>query len=136
MKKETSWDGIAKAALLLCFGPEILTTMQVGFPSDLALWEYVVFMPLVAMILGIPQIAMFAAIKVSGSDGLRKIALGMSVVTLTIYAYFVFTIDLTSNSTASISLFYIQSLLMVVSIFAVGFMAFLRAVTTRSSDDT
>ncbi len=82
-----------------------------GIPTDLHWWEYLTILPFSAALLAMPQIAMLLAALLSEHQSTRKAALATSFIALLTFFAWQSTIDLTSSSTAVLSLLFIQIIL-------------------------
>jgi hypothetical protein len=108
MKLRQKWDALSIAAVILCAAPEVVTHTELPLPTDLLWWEWVTVMPMAALLLGTPQLAMLGFVKLARWQALRLLCLMASVGMLGPYYYYLTTTDLMISSTAVVGLFFVQ----------------------------
>ena len=101
-------DRMTKLAALLCAGPILFSLLRSGASYDGGIVSLVLIVVFLGSVLALPQIAMFVAIVKCENPKYRRAALWVSGFSLVAYGIFVFTVDLASSSTASLSLLFFQ----------------------------
>ena len=120
MKEIEELDGMTKLAGLLCAGPVLVTIMRFGWPYTENFILILISILILGAFLAIPQLGMLFAVYMSTTERTRTAALWISGAALIVYAIYAFTLDLTSNSTASLSLSFFQVLAAGVSFLVLG----------------
>jgi hypothetical protein len=87
MEHRRSWDALSIGAVILCGAPEVVTNVTLGLPSDLRWWEWLIVVPIGALMLATPQLAMLAFVGAVRWQLLRVICLIASVGMLGLYYY-------------------------------------------------
>lgn len=107
MERRKTWDALSIVAAVLCIGPEGVTSLHLGLPSDLAWWGWLTILPISALLLGMPQLAMLTYVRFVRWKPLRFICLAVSAAMLGYYHHRLTTSDLSSSSTAAVGLFFL-----------------------------
>ena len=132
MNLREKWDAVAIVSAILCVGPEVVTTVHVGLPSDVAWLELLLLLPISAILLGMPQLIMLGLILAAQSKWLRLIYLAASAAMLGYYTYRLVTGDLSSSSTAAVGLFFIGFYLALASAAAGGVLLAVERLLVRT----
>lgn len=130
MARAKKWDSLSIAAAVLCAAPEVVTGLHVGFPNDVGL----IVVPIAALLLGTPQIAMLAYVLTARTTALRVVYLATSVAMLGYYYHRLTTGDLSSSSTAGVGLFFVVFYMALGSAAAGAVLLRLERLLLRSSD--
>jgi hypothetical protein len=94
--------------------------MHLGLPDDVSWWALVALLPISAVLLGTPQLAMLAYVRAAGSKALRFVYLAASAGMLGYYHYRLSNADLSASSTAAVGLYFLAFSLAVASAAAGG----------------
>jgi uncharacterized membrane protein len=112
---------IAGLLAFLCFVPLTI----VGVPSDLFWWEWLTIVPVAALFIGLPQFMMFLVGLITKKRFNRISCLIISCIALSTFFVFQLDIDAASSSTASLSYFFLQVLILPFAAAAIGVVSFL-----------
>ncbi|MDA7787836.1 hypothetical protein N8940_01215 [Sphingomonadaceae bacterium] len=101
---------------LLCFVPFTI----VGVPTDLFWWEWLTIVPVGTLFLGLPQFMMFLVALNTKKRFTRSWSLVISCIALATFFALQLDIDAASSSTASLSYFFLQVLILPFAAAAIG----------------
>ena len=110
MKEAGELDGMTKLAGLLCAGPALVMIIRSGLPYPDNFLLTLVTTVVGGLLFAAPQIAMFCANYISANESTRIAAVWISGGSLVAYAIYAFTLNLSTSSTASLSLLFFQVL--------------------------
>lgn len=116
-----SRKSIASFLAFLCVVPLTI----VGVPSDLVWWEWLTTAPVATLFLGLPQFMMFLVGLITKKRFTRIWSLVISGIALATFFVLQLDIDATSSSTASLSYFFLQVLILPFAAAAIGVVSLL-----------
>ena len=107
---------VISVSAVLCLVP----TAIVGISTDLFWWEWLTVVPISILLLGLPQVTMFFVALSAKRIVIRNCSLAISGIALATFVVLQLGIDPTSSSTAVLSYFFAQLVILPFAAAAIG----------------